>query len=87
MKVARGTDEYLARFVGWESRAGGQEQVALFALRDGQGEQLRRLIFPETEKIDDKQRLKTLFTLIFSARASGEEWTPTSEELELVQQT
>ena len=87
MKVARGTDEYLARFVGWESRAGGREQVALFALREGQGEQLRRLVFPSTGKIDDQRQLKTLFTLVFSARASGEEWTPTSEELELVQQT
>ena len=85
MKVARGTDEYLARFVGWESRKlDRQEDLALFALRMPQGEQLVKLVLQDG-KIDDIRRLKLLFALVFSARpAEGDEWLPTAEELEMV---
>jgi hypothetical protein len=85
MKVARGTDEYLARFVGWESRKTEQQELALFALRTDSGEQVRRLVFARDNKLEDVSRLKMLFALVFSARASdGEEWVPTAKELELV---
>ena len=92
MKVAKGTDEYLARFVGWESRktfapgADAQEQqLALFAVRTDQGEQLRKLVFLASNKLDDIRRLKLLFTLVFSTRESQvSEWVPTARELEMV---
>jgi hypothetical protein len=81
--VARGTDEFLARFVGWESRQA--EEVALFAVRTDQGEQLRKLVFDRAGKVSDERRLKMLFALVFSSRKSdAEEWVPTREELELV---
>jgi hypothetical protein len=84
MKVARGTDEYLARFVGWESRKNEQQHLALFALRTDSGEQVCRLVFPDS-KIEDVGRLKMLFALVFSARTSDvDEWVPTAKELELV---
>ena len=85
MKVARGTDEYLARFVGWESRKTGAilEDVALFAVRTDQGEKIRKLAFDG--KVSDQSRLKMLFALGFAARPfETEEWTPTHEELEKV---
>ena len=85
MKVARGTDEYLARFVGWESRKDQAQELALFAVKVGQGEQVRKLVFESGAKIDDARRLKTLFTLVFSARKfENEELTPTQQELEMV---
>ena len=85
VKVARGTDEYLARFVGWESRKNEQQELALFALRTDSGEQVRRLVFARESKIEDVGRLKILFALIFSARTSDvDEWVPTAKELELV---
>ncbi|HVH85500.1 MAG TPA: hypothetical protein VM912_02170 [Terriglobales bacterium] len=85
VKLARGTDEYLARFVGWESRTEEGHDVALFALKVGQGEQVRRLVFKGGAKIDDPRRLKTLFTLVFSARRfENEELIPTEQELEMV---
>ena len=85
MKVARGTDEYLARFVGWESRKEHGQELALFAVKVGQGEQVRRLIFENGAKIEDQRRLKLLFTLLFSSRAlENEELVPTEEELEMV---
>ena len=92
MKVARGTDEYLARFVGWESRKTSvnpvesqEQELALFAVRTEQGEQLRKLVFLRSNKVDDSNRLKTLFALIFSSRTSDvEEWALTAKELELV---
>jgi hypothetical protein len=85
MKVARGTDEYLARFVGWESRENEQQHLALFALRTDSGEQVRRLVFARDSKIEDVGRLKMLFALVFSARTSDvDEWVPTAKELELV---
>ena len=85
MKVARGTDEYLARFVGWESHKEAGQEIALFALKVDQGEQVRKLVFESGEKIDDPGRLKTLFTLVFSARdAENGELMPTQQELEMV---
>ena len=85
MKVARGTDEYLARFVGWESRKDEGQEVALFAVKIGQGEQIRRLVFGDGGKIEDQRRLKVLFTLVFSAREfENGELTPTQEELDIV---
>jgi len=83
MKVARGTDEYLARFVGWESRQG--QDLALFAVKTDQGEQLRKLVFDRQLKVEDQRQLKILFALVFSARTSDvDEWVPTSDELEMV---
>ena len=84
MKVARGTDEYLARFVGWESRAGEHgEKLAIFALKTPQGEQIRRLVLDD--RIEDLRRLKLIFALVFSARPpEGEEWVPSPDELEMV---
>src|SRR5579864_6161349 len=83
MKVARGTDEYLARFVGWESGKAERQEIALFAIRTGSGEQSRRLVFPSGHRIDDPRRLRLLFTLVFSARSfESEELVPTGEELE-----
>jgi|SRR5689334_23200933 len=85
MKIARGTDEYLARFVGWESRKDENLELALFAVRVGQGEQIRKLVFDTAGKIDDQRRLKLLFTLLFSAREfENEELVPTAAELEMV---
>ena len=87
MKVARGTDEYLARFVGWESRPAAQQELALFAIKTNQGELVRRLIFEQGSKIEDQRRLKMLFALVFSARKfENEELVPTPEELEIVKQ-
>jgi hypothetical protein len=85
MKLARGTDEYLARFVGWESgTAEKHEDIALFALRTHQGEEMCKLVLPDG-KIDDLRRLKLLFALVFSARPSeGGEWVASAEELEMV---
>ena len=85
MKVARGTDEYLARFVGWESHREGGQEVALFAVKIDQGEEIRKLVFDKGEKIEDPRRLKTLFTLMFSARNfENGELIPTQQELEMV---
>ena len=85
MKVARGTDEYLARFVGWESRKAEQQEVALFAIKTEQGEQSRKLVFTRGAKIDDPGHLKMLFALVFSARKfESEELVPTPEELDMV---
>jgi hypothetical protein len=85
MKVARGTDEYLARFVGWESRKPEQQEVALFAIKTDRGEQSRKLVFARSAKIDDPARLKMLFALVFSARKiESEELVPTAEELGMV---
>ena len=85
MKVARGTDEYLARFVGWESRKEQGQELALFAVKVGQGEQVRKLIFEDGARIEDQRRLKLLFTLLFSAREfENEELVPSQEELEMV---
>jgi hypothetical protein len=85
MKVARGTDEYLARFVGWETRkAERQQDLALFALRTLQGEEVCRLVLVNG-RIDDLRRLKLLFALVFSSRPSDDkEWLVTPEELEMV---
>jgi hypothetical protein len=85
MKVARGTDEYLARFVGWESRPVEQQELALFAIKTNQGESIRKLAFGRGTKIEDPHRLKMLFALVFSARKfETEELVPTPEELEIV---
>ena len=85
MKVVRGTDEYLARFVGWESHEEGRQNIALFALKVDQGEQVRKLVFESGEKIADPRRLKTLFTLVFSARDfENGELVPTQQELDMV---
>jgi hypothetical protein len=85
MKVARGTDEYLARFVGWESRKDEGQELALFAVKIGQNEQIRKLVFEDGAKIEDQRRLKLLFTLLFSSREfENEELTPTQAELEMV---
>ena len=85
MKVARGTDEYLARVVGWESNKEDGQEVALFALKVDQGEQVRKLVFERGAKIQDSRRLKTLFTLVFSARDfENGELMPTQQELEMV---
>jgi hypothetical protein len=86
IKVAHGTTEHLARFVGWESRSGaeGTEDLALFALRMDSGEQVRKLVLPNG-RIDDPRQLKLLFTLVFSRRAfENEELVPTQHELEMV---
>jgi hypothetical protein len=85
MKIARGTEEYLARFVGWESRRDENQELALFAVRVGQGEQIRKLVFDPDGKIEDQRRLKLLFTLLFSARDfDNDELAPTAAELEMV---
>jgi hypothetical protein len=85
MKVAHGTTEYLARFVGWESRQSEQQELALFAIKTEQGEMVRRLVFARDNKIDDLRRLKMLFALVFSARKfEAEELVPTPEELGIV---
>ena len=86
MKVAHGTDEYLARFVGWESRPDSKEELALFVIRTPEGERARKLVFATGEKIEDPRRLKLLFALAFSTRNfEVEEITPTPEELNTVQ--
>jgi|SRR5579859_1475739 len=83
LKVARGTDEYLARFVGWESRQ--EQDLALFAVKTDQGEQLRKLVFDRERKVSDQRQLTMLFALVFSARKSdADEWVPTPDELEMV---
>jgi len=85
MKLAHGTTEYLARFVGWESRASEEQELALFAIKTDQGEMVRKLVFTREGKVDDLRRLKLLFALVFSARKfETEELTPTREELEIV---
>ena len=85
MKVACGTDEYLARFVGWESRKEDQAELALFALRTDAGEQVRKLIFADGSRIDEMRRLKMLFALVFSSRGfEVQELVPTPQELENV---
>ncbi len=85
MKVARGTDEYLARFVGWESRKEQGHDLALFAVNIGSNEQIRKLVFEEGRKIEDPRQLKLLFTLVFSAREfENGEVVPTQEELGMV---
>jgi hypothetical protein len=87
MKLAHGTDEYLARFVGWESRSSEQQELALFAIRTPQGEQVRRLVFSRDRKIEDQQRLKMLFALVFSRCGfEVEELLPTPQELGIVEQ-
>jgi len=84
MKVACGTDEYLARFVGWESRNEDQSELALFGIRTDQGEQVRKLVFAGG-RIDDSRRLKMLFALVFSSRGFNvHELVPTPQELENV---
>jgi hypothetical protein len=83
MKLARGTDESLARFVGWESRQ--EQDLALFAVKTDQGEQLRKLVFDRECKVSDPRQLKMLFALVFAARKSdADEWIPTADELEMV---
>ena len=85
MKVACGTDEYLARFVGWESRKEDQAELALFAIRTDEGEQVRKLVFAPGCRIDDSRRLKMLFALVFSSRGfEVQELVPTPNELENV---
>ena len=85
MKLAHGTTEYVARFVGWESRPSEQQELALFALKTEQGEVVRRLVFASEDKVDDLRRLKMVFALVFSARRfETEELVPTREELEIV---
>jgi len=85
MKVACGTDEYLARFVGWESRKDDQAELALFAVRTDGGEQTLKLVFGTGGRIDDTRRLKMLFALVFSSRGLGvQELVPTRQELENV---
>ena len=85
MKVANGTDEYLARFVGWESRKEDQAELALFALRTDEGEQIRKLALTGGSRIDDSRRLKMLFALVFSSRGFDvQELVPTPQELENV---
>ena len=84
MKVACGTDEYLARFVGWESRKEDQAELALFAIRTDEGEQIRKLVFTDG-RIEDTRRLKMLFALVFSSRGFDvQELVPTLQELENV---
>jgi hypothetical protein len=86
MKVAQGTNEYLARFVGWESRPATNEELALFVIRTPEGERTRKLVFANGQRIEDARRLKLLFTLAFSSRNfESEEITPTPEELNTVQ--
>ena len=85
LKVACGTDEYLARFVGWESRKEDQSELALFAVRTDEGEQIRRLVFADGSRIDDSRRLKMVFALVFSSRGFDvQELVPTPQELENV---
>ena len=85
MKVACGTDEYLARFVGWESRKEDQTELALFAIRTDDSEQIRKLVLSEGGRIDDMRRLKMLFALVFSSRGFDvQELVPTPQELENV---
>lgn len=85
MKLASGTDEYLARFVGWESPKDNGRELALFAVKVGQSEQVRKLVFERGARVDDPRRLKMLFTLVFSARKfENEELTPTPQELDMV---
>ena len=85
MKLAHGTTEYLARFVGWESRPSEQQELALFAIKTDQGEVVRKLVFASQDKVDDLRRLKLLFALVFSARKfDSEELKPTRKELEIV---
>src|SRR6185437_16264360 len=85
MKLAHGTSEYLARFVGWETRSAEQQELALFAIRTDQGEQVRRLVFSREGKIEDPRRLKMLFALVFSRQGFVvEELAPTPQELEIV---
>ena len=84
MKVACGTDEYLARFVGWESRKEDQAELALFAIRTDEGEQIRKLVLAHG-RIDDSRRLKMVFALVFSSRGFDvQELVPTPQELENV---
>ena len=88
MKVAHGTNEYLARFVGWESKPSMQQELALFVIRTPEGEQARKLILARDEKIEDTRRLKLLFALAFSTRSfEAEEITPTPEELATVRES
>ena len=85
MKIACGTDEYLARFVGWESRKEDQAELALFAIRTDEGEQVRKLVFANSSRIEDSRRLKMLFALVFSSRGLDvQELVPTPQELENV---
>ena len=85
MKVACGTDEYLARFVGWESRKEDQAELALFAIRSDEGEQVRKLVLAPGSRIDDSRRLKMLFALAFASRGfEAQELVPTPQELENV---
>jgi len=85
MKVACGTDEYLARFVGWESRTEDQAELALFAIKTDEGEHIRKLVFDHGSRIDDSRRLKMLFALVFSSRGFDvQELVPTLQELENV---
>jgi len=84
MKVVCGTDEYLARFVGWESRKEDQAELGLFAIRTDDGEQIRKLVLADG-RIDDSRRLKMLFALVFSSRGfEVQELMPTPQELENV---
>src|SRR5438270_7388258 len=81
MKVACGTDEYLARFVGWESRKEDQAEWALFAIRTEEGEQVRKLVFAHGSRIDEMRCLKMLFALVFSSRGfEVQELVPTPHE-------
>ena len=85
MKVACGTDEYMARFVGWESRKEDHAELALFAIRTDEGEQTRKLVFSPGSRIEDLRRLKMLFALVFSSRGFDvHELVPTPQELENV---
>jgi len=85
MKVACGTNEYLARFVGWESRKEDQAELALFAVKTDEGEQVRKLVFGDGSRIEDLRRLKMLFALVFSSRRFDvQELAPTPQELENV---
>ena len=85
MKVACGTDEYLARFVGWESRKEDQAELALFAIRSDEGEQVRKLVLAPGSRIDDSRPLKMLFALVFASRGfEVQELVPTPQELENV---
>jgi hypothetical protein len=86
MKVAHGTNEYMARFVGWESRPETKQEIALFVLNTPEGERTRKLVFASGEKVEDTRRLKLLFALTFSARPfDAEEITPSAEELNTIQ--
>ena len=84
MKLACGTNEYLARFVGWESRKEDRAELALFAVRTDDGEQIRKLVLTDG-RIEDTRRLKMVFTLVFSSRGFDvQELVPTPQELENV---